>query len=89
MELRIKTDTVGYNNKILASDGNFSLGKNEKVNLWVPAIKSHNTNSIEPTTITHTPAISQKNQKPITHNEEKIALVLALAGGFAIWNMFR
>ena len=58
-------------------------------------IKSHNTNSIEPTTITasqgltHAPAISQKNQKPITHNEEKIALVLALAGGFAIWNMFR
>ena len=89
MELRIKTGTVGYNNKILVSDGNFSLGKNEKVNLMVTAIKSHNTNSIEPTTITHAPAISQKNQKPITHNEEKIALVLALAGGFAIWNMFR
>ena len=27
MELRIKTGTVGYNNKILVSDGNFSLGK--------------------------------------------------------------
>ena len=59
----------------------------------VPVIKSHKTNSIEPTTITatqrstHTPAISQKNQKPqtITHNEEKITLVLALTGGFAIW----
>ena len=76
MELRIKTGTVGYDNKILVSDGNFSLGKNEKVNLTVPAIKSHNTNSIEPTTITHAPAISQKNQKPITHNEEKIGLVL-------------
>ena len=25
----------------------------------------------------------------ITHNEEKIALVLFLASGFAIWNMFR
>ena len=24
--------TVGYNNKILVSDGNFILGKNEKVN---------------------------------------------------------
>ena len=57
--------------------------------LTVHAIKSHNTNSIEPTTITHAPAISQKNQEPITHNEEKIALVLALAGGFAIWNTFR
>ena len=27
MKLRIKTGTVGYNNKILISDGNFSLGK--------------------------------------------------------------
>ena len=63
--------------------------------LETPTIKSHKTNSIKPTTITtsqgltHTPAISQKNQKPITHSNEKIALVLALAGGFAIWNMFR
>ena len=32
IELRIKTGTVGYNNKILVSDGNFSLEKNEKVN---------------------------------------------------------
>ena len=63
----------------------------------VPVIKIHNTNSLEPTTITafqgltHAPAISQKNQKPktITHNDEKVALVLALAGGFAIWNILR
>ena len=33
MELKIKTSTVGYNNKILVSDGNFSLGKNYEVNL--------------------------------------------------------
>ena len=32
MNLKIKTGTVRYNNKILVSDGNFSLGKNEKVN---------------------------------------------------------
>ena len=32
MELKIKTGTVGYNNKILISDGNFSLGKNDEVN---------------------------------------------------------
>ena len=97
MTLKIRLGTVGYNNKILVSDEKFILGKNEKVNLTVNAMKSHKTNSREPTTITaaqrltHTPAISQKNQKPqtITHNEEKIALVLALAGGFAIWNMFR
>ena len=95
MYLKIRSGTVGYNNQILVSDGKFILEKNEKVNLAVPAMKSHKTNSIEPTTITaaqgltHTPAISQKNQKPITHNEEKIAFVLFMAGGFAIWNMFR
>ena len=110
MTLKISLGTVGYNNKILVSDGKFSLGKNDEVNLVVPAMKSHKTNSlktpaikncktnsIKPTTITtsqgltHTPAISQKNQKPktITHSDEKIAMVLALAGGFAIWNIFR
>ena len=40
MNLKIKTDTVGYNNIILVSDGNFSLDKNDEVNLTVPAIKS-------------------------------------------------
>ena len=110
MNLKIRSGTVGYNNKILISDEKFILGKNEKVNLAVPAMKSHKTNSLEtpaiknhktnsikPTTITTSqgltqrPAISQKNQEPktITHNEEKIVLVLALAGGFAIWNIFR
>ena len=32
LELKIKTGTVEYNNKILVSNGNFILGKNEKVN---------------------------------------------------------
>ena len=93
MNLKIRVGTVRYNNKILVSDGKFILGKNEKVNLMVP----HKTNSIEPTTITttqgltHIPAISQKRQKPhtVTHNEEKIAFVLFMVGGFAIWNIFR
>ena len=90
MQLRIRSGTVGYNNKILVSDEKFNLGKNDEVNSSkAPAIKSHNTNSIEPTRITQAPATSQKNQKPITHNEERISLVLALAGGFAIWNTFR
>ena len=45
-------------------------------------------NSID--VLSDAPAISQKhhNSKTITHNDEKIALVLALAGGFAIWNIF-
>ena len=32
MNLKIKTGTVRYNNKIFISDGNFSLGKNDEVN---------------------------------------------------------
>ena len=51
MEIKIKTGTVGYNNKILISDGNFSLGKNAEVNLITPAIKYHKTNSLETPTI--------------------------------------
>ena len=42
MILKIKTGTVGYNNKILVSDGKFILGKNEKVNsLEAPVIKNY------------------------------------------------
>ena len=42
--------------------------------------------------LTQKPNISHnKKQKPhtVTHNEEKIAFVLFMAGGFAIWNIFR
>ena len=55
LKLKIKTGTVGYNNKILVSNGNFILGKNEKVNfLETPAIKNHKSNSLEtPTIKTH------------------------------------
>ena len=87
MDIKIKTGTVGYKNQILVSDGNFSLGQNDEVNLMVPAIKSHKTNSLA-----QKPNFSHnKKQEPhtITHNEEKIAFVLFLAGGFAIWNIFR
>ena len=51
MELKIKTGTVGYNNKILISDCNFCLGKNDEINLITPAIKNHKTNSLETPTI--------------------------------------
>ena len=86
MNRNIRSGTVRYNNKILVSDGKFILGKNEKVN--TPAMKSHKTNSLGSA---QKPNISHKKQEPqtITHNKEKIALLLALASGFAIWNMFR
>ena len=51
MQLKIKTGTVGYNNKILVSDEKFILGKNDEVNLMTPAIKNHKTNSLETPTI--------------------------------------
>ena len=43
MDLKIRSGTVGYNNKILVSDEKFSLGKNENVNLMVPVMKSTQT----------------------------------------------
>ena len=108
MTLKIRPGAVRYNNKILVSNGKFSLGKNDEVNSFeTPAIKNHKTNSLETPAmkstqtaarpmhnsidvLLHAPAISQKHQKSktITHNDKKIALVLALAGGFAIWNIF-
>ena len=108
MKLKIRSGTVGYNNKILVSDEKFILGKNEKVNS-VPVMKSHKVTQTATRSkhssndvLLHAPNISlgvvqgpwglraHKPQEPktITHNDKKIALVLALAGGFAIWNIF-
>ena len=92
MNLKTKTGTVGYNNKILVSDEKFILGKNENVNsLETPAIKSHKDSLNSLQGLTQAPNFSHKKQEPhtITDNEEKIAFVLALTGGFTIWNMFR
>ena len=82
--LALSHSSVGYNNKILVSNEKFSLGKNENVNLTVPAIKSHKVTQaaarLEPRkrnsndVLSHTPAISHKPQEPktITHNDEKL-----------------
>ena len=95
MTLKIIPGTVGYSNKIFVSDGKFSVGKNDEVN-ETPKI-SHQS------TITHHHELEKKPnitlaQKPTithhelakepTHEDEKIVLALALAGGFAIWNVF-
>ena len=107
MTLKIRPGTVRYNNKILVSNGKFSLGKNNEVN-EMPKISPQST-------ITHgvvqqpralwghhelekKPNITQAQKPTITHHElakepthedEKIVLALALAGSFAIWNVFR
>ena len=77
MNLNIRCGTVGYNNKILVSDGKFSLGKNDEVNALTKI--SHNVE-----TATHN-VVAQK--PTITHKDEKISLILFLAGGFTIWNI--
>ena len=51
MNLKTRSGTIGYNNKIFVSDGNFCLGKNNEVNLMTPASKNHKTNSLETPTI--------------------------------------
>ena len=89
MNLKIKTGTVGYNNKILVSDGKFSLGENDKVNekpkiSYQPTItqaQKPNKTHVQKQTITQA-------QKP-THEEEKIAFILFLVGGFTIWYTFQ
>ena len=96
MKLKINTGTVRYNNKILVSDGKFILGKNDEVNLAVPAMKSHkDSNLLKQTAVTHRDsetAVTHKDLegKPtITHEEEKIALILSLTGIFTIWHLFQ
>ena len=91
MNLKIRLGTVGYNNKILVSDGKFSLGKNKNVNLMVPVMKSHKTNSLEPTTIeSHSNTAQGLTHAPtISHEDEKTALILFLTGGFTVWFLFR
>ena len=87
MNLNIRSRTVGYNNKILISDGKFSLGKNDQVNALVlePII----SNGVMPKVVAQPTHAHELTKKPtITHKEEKIALVLFLTGGFTIWFMF-
>ena len=81
MNLKIRSGTVGYNNKILVTDEKFILGKNEKVNLAVPAMKSHKTNSLE------TPAI--KNHKANSIKPTKITTSQGLTQTPAILRKIR
>ena len=104
MTLKIRPGTVGYNNKILVSNGKFILGKNEKVNLAVPALKSHKTNSLETPAIknhktnsSETPAIESHSNTAqglthtptISHEDEKAAFILFITGGFTVWFLFQ
>ena len=103
MNLKIRSGTVGYNNKILVSDGKFILGKNDEVNSLeapsalqaeTPVMKSHKgSNVVTQTAVTHKDsektAVTQEQKTTITHQEEKIVSILSLTGIFTIWYLFQ
>ena len=90
IELRIRPGTVGYNNKILVSDGKFNLGKNDEVN-EMPKI-SHQSTITHHHELEKKPNITQAQKPTITHHhelakepaheDEKIVLVLAFGRWF-------
>ena len=87
MNLKIRSGTVGYNNKILVSNEIFSLGKNDKVNAGFtkPEKETTTKKDLQKQTTIH----KVVTQKPIITNEEqRAALILFLTGGFTIWFMF-
>ena len=86
MNLKIKTGTIGYNNKIVVSDGKFNLGKNDKVNAGSAKPEEETTKKM--TTI-HKDSNVIRQKQIITHEEERAALILFHTGGFTIWFMFR
>ena len=70
MNLNIRSGTIRDNDKILVSDGKFSLGRNDKVNAGFT-----NTLSTKITyTVTQPTKESNLAQKPtITHEEEQMS----------------
>ena len=87
MNLNTKTRAARYNNKIFVSDGKFSPRKNDNVNgLVLESVISMLSHKVvaQPT---HTHQLAQK--PTITHEEEKIALILFLTGSFAMWFIIR
>ena len=84
MELRIRSGTVGYNNKILISEG-FSLGKNDGVNAGL--VKPEEKTTKKDSTTIQVSLIKKPIITPF-HEEEKIALILFLTGGFTFGSCF-
>ena len=58
--------------------------------LETPTIKSHKTNSLETPTRKNTHNSKRTAEKMIiSHEDEKVALVLSLTGIFTIWFIFQ
>ena len=89
MELRIRSGTVRYNNKILVSYGKFNLGKNDEVNSSKTSAISHKDS--KPTADSETAVTHKDLERKLTtnHEDEKIALIISLTGIFTVWYTFR
>ena len=77
-----------YNNKILVSNRKFNLGKNDEVNAG-SAKSEEETTTKQMTTIhkvvTKAPQLPAPAEKAIiTHEDEKTAVILLLAGSFTV-----
>ena len=102
MNLRIKQGVAGYNKGILVSTG-LTLGKNDVINVGVkekhPKVSLHTDYKVQTHTapkVQHNPKIqphtvSKVHDSPnnVTHEKEKIALIiLFMVAGFTAWRMF-
>ena len=83
MNLKIRSGTVGYNKKILVSDGKFILGKNDEVNSLeakqaeTPVMKSHKgSNVVTQTAVTHKDsektAVTQEQKRLLPTKKRKL-----------------
>ena len=85
MNLSIRSGTVGCNNKILVSDGNFSLGKNDQVNNFELSEISHKV--VQQPLLIKTYNMSQLIDY---HSQRgKNALIISMADVLSLWNMFQ
>ena len=64
----------------------FSLGENDKVNTFELAKGGAGGDKPKSQKAAAQPTI---NHKTLAHEDEKVALVLLLTGGFTMWFMFR
>ena len=101
MNLRIG-NVKNYNNEILISSPSFKIGTNVKINLdedepdvkpkKEPDIKSNKEQKKDVKTIRTKPD-TEFNKEPdmneITHEEEKVALILGMTSIFTVWWMFK
>ena len=90
--VKIRSGTAGYNNKILVSDVKFRLGKNDEVNLGLAKSEEETITKQKTTTVhkvvTKAPQPPTVEKPVITHKEERAALILFITGGFTIWLIF-